>query len=377
MRGEANPYLRIGTTSNFPWTGFTSGFGTPYTIGNTKNAFNSGVGHMAGTLDSHRVESGSGHGPMLDASALGANASLFTSHAWLSSLSGSGASSSAMIDKPWYADLWGDIVGAKNWLFGKIGSIGDMIAKVGDSPLVQWVWQAVSGLPGQLWEKVKDQIGSMFAAVVGGNTLETGTGRVRDDVLAVANRYGWGTGAQWAGIDYIISHESNWNPKAQNPSSSASGLFQEIDSTWAATRPASAAAFAHAKDASNADQAQAGLRYISGGSRNFHDPVSAQQYWASHHYYDRGGWIPPGISTVWNATGRPEPVLTAAEHDSLLRWRGTNASARSADASSLIGHVSIHAGDGQRAGEIMDELWHRLRVARRGGVYPLVPVTVA
>jgi hypothetical protein len=35
--------------------------------------------------------------------------------------------------------------------------------------------------------------------------------------------------------------------------------------------------------------------------------------------------------------------------------------------------VHIHA-EQSKAGEIMDELWHRLRVARRGGVYSTASV---
>jgi SLT domain-containing protein len=87
--------------------------------------------------------------------------------------------------------------------------------------------------------------------------------------------------------------------------------------------------------------------------------------------YDKGGWIPPGLNSVYNATGRPEPVLTASEHDGLLRWRHMNAAQaariRGGD-NRLMGDVHIHAEE-RRAGEIMDELWHRMRVARRGGVY--------
>lgn len=33
--------------------------------------------------------------------------------------------------------------------------------------------------------------------------------------------------------------------------------------------------------------------------------------------YDSGGYLPPGMSTVWNGTGAPEPVLTSAQWDSV------------------------------------------------------------
>lgn len=43
-------------------------------------------------------------------------------------------------------------------------------------------------------------------------------------------RYGWGKG-QWDDLDALVSQESGWNPKADNPTSSAYGLFQFLDST--------------------------------------------------------------------------------------------------------------------------------------------------
>lgn len=55
LRMEADPYRRIGTTSDFPWSGFTSGFGR-YTIGNVAGS------HMRGNLAGVNIESGGAHG---------------------------------------------------------------------------------------------------------------------------------------------------------------------------------------------------------------------------------------------------------------------------------------------------------------------------
>ncbi|EFG65348.1 hypothetical protein [Streptomyces sp. SPB074] len=35
--------------------------------------------------------------------------------------------------------------------------------------------------------------------------------------------------------------------------------------------------------------------------------------------YDSGGWLQPGLSTGVNATGRPEPILTAGQWDAVQR----------------------------------------------------------
>jgi hypothetical protein len=55
-----------------------------------------------------------------------------------------------------------------------------------------------------------------------------------------------------SGVDWspIIQCESGGNPRAQNASSSASGLFQFLDTTWRGLGGSTA----HAKDASGAEQ---------------------------------------------------------------------------------------------------------------------------
>jgi hypothetical protein len=47
---------------------------------------------------------------------------------------------------------------------------------------------------------------------------------------------------------------------------------------------------------------------------------NAHLHWA----YDQGGFIPPGYSTVYNGTGKPEPVLTAPQWDAVINGGGTD-----------------------------------------------------
>ncbi|WP_348240207.1 transglycosylase SLT domain-containing protein, partial [Salmonella enterica] len=56
---------------------------------------------------------------------------------------------------------------------------------------------------------------------------------VRGIVQNVAKSFGWGSGPLWDALAWLIGKESSWNPKAQNPKSTAYGLFQFLDSTWA------------------------------------------------------------------------------------------------------------------------------------------------
>jgi hypothetical protein len=37
--------------------------------------------------------------------------------------------------------------------------------------------------------------------------------------------------------------------------------------------------------------------------------------------YDSGGYLPPGVTTVINGTGRPEPVLTSQQFASMAAGR--------------------------------------------------------
>lgn len=40
-------------------------------------------------------------------------------------------------------------------------------------------------------------------------------------------------GGQWSDLDALVTQESGWNPQADNPTSTAHGLFQFLDSTYA------------------------------------------------------------------------------------------------------------------------------------------------
>ncbi|MGH3500932.1 MAG: transglycosylase SLT domain-containing protein, partial [Nocardioidaceae bacterium] len=93
-----------------------------------------------------------------------------------------------------------------------------------------------------------------------------------------ASMFGW-TGAQWQALKALVQHESGWNSAADNPTSSAHGLFQFLSSTRAAYGiPLS----------NNAQtQAPAGLSYISD---RYGTPAAAWSAWNSRfpHWYGSG-----------------------------------------------------------------------------------------
>lgn len=143
--------------------------------------------------------------------------------------------------------------------------------------------------------KIATWLASLVAVPVGPGGSFTGAG------ASLSSAVGGGGAMQW-----IIAHESGGNPRAQNPTSSASGLFQMIDGTWKAYGGSTA----HAKDASVAEQQAVASRYVASRYGSWEN---AQRFWAAHHYYDRGGMLMPGTTMATNATGMPERILSPSQ----------------------------------------------------------------
>jgi hypothetical protein len=72
----------------------------------------------------------------------------------------------------------------------------------------------------------------------------------------------------------VVSHESSFRPTAQNPTSTAYGLFQFLNTTWATVG-------CH-KTSDAYKQTVCGLRYVS---RRYHSPTKAWAFWQAHHWY--------------------------------------------------------------------------------------------
>ena len=83
-----------------------------------------------------------------------------------------------------------------------------------------------------------------------------------------------GNTAQSSCLNQLWQKESGWNPKAQNPSSTAYGIPQFLNSTWAGT--------GIAKTSDPYRQIDAGLVYIQ---KRYGTPCKAWAYWQSHRWY--------------------------------------------------------------------------------------------
>ncbi len=81
----------------------------------------------------------------------------------------------------------------------------------------------------------------------------------------------------WDLADWLIRRESSWNPAAQNPNSSAFGLKQFLDGTWAGAGCSKAEAIGNPVYQLNCGQKYVIARY-SGWQ-------GAIEFWRVHHWY--------------------------------------------------------------------------------------------
>lgn len=93
-------------------------------------------------------------------------------------------------------------------------------------------------------------------------------------VKSVAVPYGWAVGAEWTALNNVVMAESGYRNTAQNPTSTAYGMFQFLDSTWASV--------GGTKTSVALMQAVYGLKYIK---QRYGDPIKAWQFHVANGYY--------------------------------------------------------------------------------------------
>jgi SLT domain-containing protein/phage-related protein len=183
-----------------------------------------------------------------------------------------------------------------------LGKLGDFVSKVKNVGKGAGKWGEMMGGAGKwIGEKARDWIQTKTASVVTGAIGAAGKlvgGSLFSKASSLAqSAYGW-TGNQLGALRELVNRESSWNPNAQNPTSTAYGLFQFLDSTWGAYG---------FKKSSNPDvQIRAGLRYIKS---RYGSPLAALGFHNSHNWYDNGGWLKHG-DIGGNSSGKPEPVFS-------------------------------------------------------------------
>jgi hypothetical protein len=140
------------------------------------------------------------------------------------------------------------------------------------------------------------------AATSGGNSAPASSGTAaaaQQYASSQLAKYGWGAD-QMSPLIALWNQESGWNPNAVNSSSGAYGIPQ---------------ALGHGHPYNLGDyvaQINWGLSYIAS---RYGSPGAAESHELADHWYDSGGYLPPGRTSVVNATGRPEPVFSASQWD--------------------------------------------------------------
>jgi hypothetical protein len=146
---------------------------------------------------------------------------------------------------------------------------------------------AIQDLP----QKALEALGAVDRAI-GSVPLATGMAKL---VQGIAASFGWGSGDQWNALYKLIQGESGFRPNAQNPTSSAYGLFQFLDSTWGTVG-------GH-KTSDPTLQTIYGLKYIQ---QAYGSPLNAYSKWQSRspHWYGDGGLITETVLGIGLKSGK-------------------------------------------------------------------------
>jgi hypothetical protein len=145
-----------------------------------------------------------------------------------------------------------------------------------------------------LFHGIKDHTGIVAGAAGGA------AGAAGGSVAALAQRMAaqWGWAGQWGAINAVAMRESGWSMTARNPSSGAYGIAQFINGPGEYYQYGGSPGTA-------AGQITGFYNYMR---QRYGSPAAAWAHELNFGWYDRGGWLPPGLSLALNQTGAPERV---------------------------------------------------------------------
>lgn len=216
----------------------------------------------------------------------------------------------------WAKDLGPAVLG---WISDPVGHITDLVTSaLGDTGagpigdlLVSGAGSVASAVGGELLSAIG--LGGDSGGSAGGGSTAVPASRTGNQaaVQAVAAQYGWGSGPQWDALVRVINRESGFNNTAQNPTSTAYGMFQFLDSTWSG--------YGTRKTSDPSAQANAGLRYIEA---RYGTPAAAFAHEQTAGWYDQGGELPVGHSLVYNGTGQPELIAPRRTFEQVIAGIG-------------------------------------------------------
>jgi hypothetical protein len=211
---------------------------------------------------------------------------------------------------------WGGIKSAADFLADPVGNLVKILNPVLGKlkPLTSSPWgKAAAALPVAALGGMKKLLTGLGGKAGGGGDAGVhGTGAAAAQAMArnMLKAWGWG-GNEMPALIKLWNGESGWNYKALNKSSGAYGIPQSL--------PASKMAAAGPDwKTSPHTQITWGLDYIHS---RYGSPSHAWSQWSdrSPHWYDKGGYLQPGLNLAYNGTGSPEPVFTTDQANALTR----------------------------------------------------------
>ncbi len=252
------------------------------------------------------------------------------------------------------AALTGGLVG------GLAFSVGDAISKIRDAASgIRDLGQKVFGLPSKAltwlkneaidWAKnnVRDFVGSIVTGTIDPAALGLTGNRAANRKLGRKLNAARGWDGFWPALDALVMSESGWNNFAQNPTSTAYGIGQFLNSTWAGV--------GYSKTSDPRTQILAMLDYIA---QRYSNPSRAWAFKQAHNYYAVGG-ILPGYGPMSVIAHGGEVILNGRQQQNLLDLASTSAY-RSDTALPADTTINVEAGaivinvppgaDGARAG---------------------------
>ena len=251
--------------------------------------------------------------------------------------------------------LWGAVSNPLGYVKGKMMGL---MGGVGKSDLAT----ILRGMAGQAVNLLSNVFGKKAPVV---KSFTSGAGRAPSAVggnaalgRTLAAGAGW-TGGQWDALYQLWQHESGWNNNAQNPTSTAYGIAQFLNSTWGSVGAT--------KTSDPGGQIRAGLRYIRGA---YGTPGNAWSKWQSRspHWYGDGG-IVTGPTMAGLGESGPEMVIPLTNRRRIDELVGGSSGAGGGNGAAVI-HTHIHL-DGK---EIHTSVSRReLQYQRRSGFGSMSP----
>jgi hypothetical protein len=154
------------------------------------------------------------------------------------------------------------------------GVFRDLISGKSPSTLKQTTPVSASGLFGGLLGGLGSALSptnllSAVPSTTGGVSGTNAQNKALGQKMAAA--YGWGSGAEWAALNWIVMEESGWSDTIVNPGGTASGIAQNING------------FGPGYQSGNAPQQIAWLlQYIK---NRYGDPIAAMKFHQANGYY--------------------------------------------------------------------------------------------